>query len=117
MFVTRYAPVRDCVSNIFTVGCPFCRADREFRISPENDKYAFGCFKCKKRGDTVQLVAEVYRCTPTEAAQRIMEKFGNNSLHTSPDPEVAQLTALRERLLDRQNLDAALMVDELIAKL
>src|SRR5438552_4719414 len=59
--------------------CPFegCRSDDGFHFNA--GKGAFQCFKCKRRGNVLDMVAAMEGCTVREAAVRLGAWFGVQS--------------------------------------
>lgn len=58
--------------------CPLCQppGSRSRVFSWSFDKCAYYCHKCKARGDAIQLVRDVSKCSAVEAAKWLEQKAG-----------------------------------------
>src|ERR1051325_1189209 len=74
--------------------CPIHRGSREDTFHVSVSKNAFQCFACQARGNVLDFVAVMERCTVREAALLLVRRF---SVGGGPDAGILAATAGREK--------------------
>ncbi len=109
--------------------CPTCKTAGPRALAVNTEKASWYCFGARQGGDLISLAAHLTGKGQRESAEEIALKLNvDTSSDSSPipnpkNPDVANLTDLRERLLKKADdtnpdyLEAALLCDELIDKL